>query len=133
MDLALAAASTFHCLIVLPLLSYAGYFDGRLLHCGRMTLSEPQKKYLRGLGHHLKPVIVVADSGLSEAVRKEFESTIDHHELIKVQVRASDRESRDEIVLQLCDQNTSLVTRIGNVALLFRRNTEKPRIKVPRR
>ena len=98
-----------------------------------MTLSEPQKKYLRGLGHHLKPVIVVADSGLSEAVRKEFESTIDHHELIKVRVRAGDRESRDEIILQLCDQNTSLVTRIGNVALLFRRNTEKPRIKVPRR
>jgi RNA-binding protein len=98
-----------------------------------MTLSEPQKKYLRGLGHHLKPVIVVADSGLSEAVRKEFESTIDHHELIKVRVRAGDRESRDEIILQLCGQNTSLVTRIGNVALLFRRNTEKPRIKVPRR
>jgi RNA-binding protein len=98
-----------------------------------MTLSEPQKKYLRGLGHHLKPVIVVGDSGLSDAVRKEFESTIDHHELIKVRVRAGDRESRDEIMLQLCDQNTSLVTRIGNVALIFRRNTEKPRINLPRR
>ena len=98
-----------------------------------MTLSEPQKKYLRGLGHHLKPVIVVADSGLSKAVRKEFESTISHHELIKVRVRAGDRESRDEIILQLCDQNTSLVARIGNVALLFRRNSEKPRIKLPRR
>ena len=98
-----------------------------------MTLSEPQKKYLRGLGHHLKPVIVVGDSGLSDAVRKEFESTIDHHELIKVRVRAGDRESRDEIMLQLCDQNTSLVTRIGNVALIFRLNTEKPRINLPRR
>ena len=98
-----------------------------------MTLSEPQKKYLRGLGHHLKPVIVVGDSGLSEAVRKEFESTIDHHELIKVRVRAGDRESRDDIISKLCDQNTSLVTRIGNVALIFRRNNEKPRIKLPRR
>ena len=98
-----------------------------------MTLSEPQKKYLRGLGHHLKPVIVVGDSGLSEAVRKEFESTIDHHELIKVRVRAGDRESRDDIISKLCDQNTSLVTRIGNVALIFRRNTEKPRINLPRR
>jgi RNA-binding protein len=98
-----------------------------------MTLSEPQKKYLRGLGHHLKPVIVVADSGLSEAVRKEFESTINHHELIKVRVRAGDREGRDEIIVQLCDQNTSLVTRIGNVALLFRRNSEKPRVNLPRR
>jgi len=98
-----------------------------------MTLSETQKKYLRGLGHHLKPVIVVGDSGLSEAVVKEFESTINHHELIKVRVRAGDREIRDKIVVSLCDENTSLVTRIGNVALLFRRNPEKPRINLPRR
>jgi RNA-binding protein len=99
----------------------------------RMTLSEPQKKYLRGLGHHLKPVIVVGDRGLSESVIKEFESTINHHELIKVRVRAGDRESRDEIIVKLCDPDTSLVTRIGNVALLFRRNTEKPRVNLPRR
>lgn len=99
----------------------------------RMTLSEPQKKHLRGLGHHLKPVIVVGDGGLSEAVVKEFESTINHHELIKVRVRAADRESRDGIISKLCDKNTSLVTRIGNVALIFRRNTDKPRINLPRR
>lgn len=98
----------------------------------RMTLSETQKKYLRGLGHHLKPVIVVGDGGLSAAVVKEFESTINHHELIKVRVRAGDRETRDGIILKMCDQNTSLVTRIGNVALIFRRNTEKPRINLPR-
>jgi len=98
-----------------------------------MTLSETQKKYLRGLGHHLKPVIVVGDSGLSEAVVKEFESTINHHELIKVRVRSGDREIRDKIIVSLCDENTSLVTRIGNVALLFRRNPEKPRINLPRR
>jgi len=98
-----------------------------------MTLSEPQKKYLRGLGHHLKPVIVVADSGLSEAVRKEFDSTIDHHELIKVRVRAGDRSSRDKIILKLCDQHTTLVSRIGNIALIFRRNTDKPRVDLPRR
>ena len=98
-----------------------------------MTLSEPQKKYLRGLGHHLKPVIVVGDGGLSEAVVKEFESTINHHELIKVRVRAGDRDSRDEILKKLCDQETSLVARIGNVALIFRRNADKPRINLPRK
>lgn len=98
-----------------------------------MTLSEPQKKYLRGLGHHLKPVIVVADSGLSEAVLKEFNSTIEHHELIKVRVRAGDRSSRDKIILNLCDQHTTLISRIGNIALIFRRNTDKPRVDLPRR
>ena len=98
-----------------------------------MTLSEPQKKYLRGLGHHLKPVIVVGDGGLSEAVIKEFESTINHHELIKVRVRSGDRDSRDDMIQKMCDQETMLVARIGNVALLFRRNTDKPRINLPRR
>jgi RNA-binding protein len=98
-----------------------------------MTLSEPQKKYLRGLGHHLKPIIIVADSGLSEAVLKEFDSTINHHELIKVRVRAGDRDRRDEIILKLCDQHTTLISRTGNVALIFRRNNDKPRINLPRR
>lgn len=98
-----------------------------------MTLSKPQEKFLRGLGHHLKPVIVVGDAGLSDAVVKEFESTINHHELIKVRIRTGDRDGRDEIIAKLCDDKTSLVTRIGNVALLFRRNTEKPRVNLPRR
>ena len=98
-----------------------------------MTLSEPQKKYLRGLGHHLKPVVVVGDSGLSDSVRKEFESTIDHHELIKIRIRSGDREVRDDIIAKLCDQQTQLVTRIGSVALVYRHNTDQPRINLPRR
>ena len=59
-----------------------------------MTLSEPQKKHLRGLGHGLKPLIMVGDAGLSESLLVEFESTLAHHELIKVRVRAGDRDAR---------------------------------------
>ena len=97
-----------------------------------MTLTESQKKFLRGLGHQLKPVIIVGDSGLSESVLKEFESTIAHHELIKVRVRAADRQGRDEIISNLCKQSSSaLVTRIGNIALIYRRNADKPSIPLP--
>ena len=35
-----------------------------------MTLSESQKKYLRGLGHGLKPVVMIGDAGLTEGVRR---------------------------------------------------------------
>ena len=59
-----------------------------LLHCAPMTLSESQKKYLRGLGHALKPVVMIGDAGLTEGVRAEFESSLEHHELIKVRVKA---------------------------------------------
>jgi len=97
-----------------------------------MNLSEHQKKFLRGLGHQLKPVIMIGDAGLTDSVLSEFESTIRHHELIKVRVRAGDRKVRDDIIRDLCDKGrASLVTRIGNVALIYRRNDEKPGIPLP--
>lgn len=97
-----------------------------------MNLTESQKKFLRGLGHQLKPVIMIGDAGLTDAVRNEFRSTIDHHELIKVRIRAGDRDARDKIISDLCSStNSALVTRIGNVALVYRRNAEKPKIPLP--
>lgn len=97
-----------------------------------MSLAEKQSKFLRGLGHQLKPVIIIGDAGLSESLLKEFASTIQHHELIKVRVRTGDRETRDAIIRDLCEkQSADLVTRIGNVALLYRRNPEKPKISLP--
>ncbi len=97
-----------------------------------MSLSENQKKFLRGLGHNLKPVIMVGGAGLTETLMKEFESTIAHHELIKVRVRVGDRFSRDQTISDLCEKSESnLVARIGNVALVYRRNPDKPSIPLP--
>lgn len=100
-----------------------------------MNLTEHQKKFLRRLGHDLKPVIMVGEAGLSESVMTEYESTLAHHELIKVRVRVGDRDARDEIIRKLCDDSSAqLIQRVGNVALLFRQNLKKKpekRIRVP--
>lgn len=97
-----------------------------------MSLKESQKKLLRGLGHQLKPVITVGDAGLSPALLAEFEATIKHHELIKVRVRTRDRQLRDALIGELCAaESTELVTRIGNVALIYRRNDQESRIPLP--
>ena len=100
-----------------------------------MAPSEPQKKFLRGLGHQLKPVIMIAESGLSESLLAECESTISHHELIKVSVRVGDRNVRDTIIDALCAKTSSeLVQRVCNIALLYRENPEKKKkITLPRR
>jgi len=100
-----------------------------------MAPSEPQQKFLRGLGHQLKPVIMIAESGLSESLLAECESTISHHELIKVSVRVGDRNVRDTIIDALCAKTSSeLVQRVGNIALLYRENPEKKKkITLPRR
>ena len=101
-----------------------------------MNLTEQQKKFLRGRGHQLKPLIMVGDAGLSEPLLAEFESTLDHHELLKVRVRVGDRDARDEIIAQLCETGRAeLVQRIGNVALLYRPNLNKKpdkRIRLPK-
>ena len=102
-----------------------------------MILNESQKKYLRGRGHQLKPLIMVGDAGLSESVLAEFESTLAHHELIKVKIRADDRAIRDEMIVKLCTEHSAeLIQRIGNVALLYRANHDKKsekRLRIPSR
>jgi RNA-binding protein len=99
-----------------------------------MTLSEAQRKFLRGLGHDLKPLVMVGDAGLSEAVLREFEATLTHHELIKVSVRVGDRKARDAIIAELCSVGSAaLIQRVGNMALLYRENPEKKKIVIPGR
>ena len=98
-----------------------------------MTLKESQKKYLRGLGHQLKPTISVGDNGLTETLMAEYESTLAHHELIKAKVRVGDRGARDEIIGELCSKGSAeLIQRIGNVALLYRENPENKKIRLPK-
>lgn len=97
-------------------------------------LTEHQKKHLRGLGHRLKPVLLIGEAGLSEGVRTEFEQTLEHHELIKIKVRVGDRDERDRLIEDLCTTGgAELVQRIGNTALLFRRNPEQSKIVLPKR
>ena len=98
-----------------------------------MKLTERQKRYLRKLGHQLKPVVMTGSDGLKPSVLAEIELALDHHELIKVRVRAGDRGARDELVGKICEEaDAALIQRVGHVALLYRRNPEESRITLPR-
>ncbi len=97
-----------------------------------MSLSNPQVRHLRGLAHSLKPVVMVGQHGLRESVLEEIGIALDFHELIKIKVSASDRDERDKIIASILDETRAeLVQRIGNMAVLFRRNTKKPKIVLP--
>lgn len=94
-----------------------------------MPLLAAQKKNLRGQAHHLKPVVTVADKGLSEPVVAEIERALNDHELIKVKLR-SDREQRKtwmESIATKC--GAELVHSIGQVACFYRKHPENPVIK----
>lgn len=98
----------------------------------RMQLTELQKKFLRREAHSLKPVIAVGDKGITPALLAEVEGAIDHHELIKIRVRAGDREQRDAAIQKIiAASRASLVSRVGNVAAIYRPRKKKPRIVLP--
>ena len=97
-----------------------------------MSLSSAQKRYLRGLTHHINPVVMVGEKGLTENVLLEIEQALDHHELIKVSVRVGDRKERDAVIRELCNQGAAeMVQRVGNMALLYRENPDKKQIRLP--
>ncbi|OUS03768.1 RNA-binding protein [Gammaproteobacteria bacterium 54_18_T64] len=95
-----------------------------------MTLSNDDKKHLRGIGHKLKPVVTIADKGLTDSVLAELSRALDDHELIKVKVSLSDREAKKATIEQACQRlKAELVQTIGHVILLFRR-ADKPNPKL---
>ncbi len=97
-----------------------------------MELTEKQKKHLRGLAHPLKPAIQVGSAGVTAGLLKELHGTLEYHELVKIKVRTGDRAMRDAVIQQLADKtNATLVTRIGNVATLYRPRREDPAITLP--
>jgi RNA-binding protein len=96
-----------------------------------MSLTNQQIRHLRGLTHKLKPVVTVADKGLSDSVMAEIEGALDHHELIKIKLR-SDRETRSKLAREISNRTgAELVHSIGQVACFFRRNPEKRVVDIP--
>ena len=97
------------------------------------ALSNPQKRYLRGLAHDLKPVVMVGAKGITAALVAELDKALDQHELVKVKVAAEDRDSRDAFITDLASQATAeLVSRIGHTAVLYRRSKDKPLVILPK-
>ena len=97
-----------------------------------MALNNRQIRYLRGLTHKLSPVVMVGDKGLSENIFTEIETALEHHELIKVRIRAEREQRRTwmEEIARHC--NAEQVHNIGQVACYYRRNPKKPVLELPR-
>jgi RNA-binding protein len=87
--------------------------------------SSKEIRQLRALAHGLSPVVTVAGKGLSDNVLSELNRALEDHELIKVKVAVGDREQRDSVIAQLCEiSGAILIQRIGNIAIILRRNPQ---------
>ncbi len=86
-----------------------------------MSLNAAKKKQFRTIGHNLKPVVTVADKGLTEGVINEALRALNDHELIKVKFAVGDREVKQQLIVDLCQQTEAeLVQTIGKIALIYK-------------
>ena len=89
------------------------------------VLSKQEILALRARAHHLNPVVMVGQHGLTEAVIRETETALRAHELIKVRVLGDERDVRLLIGEELCAATgAQLVQHIGKLLVLYRERSD---------
>jgi RNA-binding protein len=98
-----------------------------------MAVNDKQKRYLKGLAHSLKPVVMIGDKGLTDNVINEIDNALSHHELIKVRVSGQEKAERLEVLNTIADKTSSdLVLIIGHIGGFYR-PAKEPVIQLPKK
>jgi RNA-binding protein len=98
-------------------------------------LSSYQRKYLRGLAHSLKPVVLIGQKGLTNSLVEALDEALLAHELVKAKfIEDKDKAFKNQAIEQLKKATSAeLVGLIGHTAIFFRQhpNPESRRISIP--
>jgi RNA-binding protein len=94
----------------------------------QILLSPAQRKSHRAEAHHLNPVVMIGNDGLTPAVQLEVDAALKAHGLIKVRVFSDDRPERERIFNVLADAlNAAPIQHIGKLLVFWRPQPEKER------
>lgn len=91
-----------------------------------LILERNERLRLRADAHHLNPVVLIGEKGMTPAVMKEIARALDDHGLVKVHVAGDDREEREEIYHTVADElGAARIQAIGKMLVFFRPPIEK--------
>ncbi len=86
-----------------------------------VSLTPAQRKALKAQAHHLKPVVMIGDAGLTDAVLAEADRALRVHALIKIRVLGDDRATRGALMAQVCaGLDCAPVQSIGKLLVVYR-------------
>lgn len=94
----------------------------------QIELTPAERKAHRAEAHHLDPVVMIGEGGLTDAVVRETDAALNAHGLIKIRVHGDDRAARDALLAQLADRlGAAPVQHIGKLLVLWRPKPAKTR------
>jgi putative YhbY family RNA-binding protein len=95
----------------------------------QIQLTPAQRKVHRAEAHHLDPVVMIGNDGLTAAVVREADAALNAHGLIKIRVLGDDRTAREQIYMELADQlNAAPIQHIGKLLVLWRPQPQKEKV-----
>ena len=93
-----------------------------------LQLTIAERKEHRAEAHHLDPVVMIGNEGLTPAVKKEVDEALKAHGLIKIRVHGDDREQRQAMFQSLADElGAAPIQHIGKLLVLWRPKPPKER------
>ncbi|MBX3155111.1 MAG: ribosome assembly RNA-binding protein YhbY [Deltaproteobacteria bacterium] len=98
-------------------------------------LTGKQRRYLRGLGHELRPIVQVGKDGIDDGLVAALDRALLDHELVKVKLGDVPEELGDRhgVADRLAARTRSHVAQVlGNTLLLYRAHPDEPVIVLPR-
>ena len=94
----------------------------------KTTINPRQKRFLRGLGHHLQVKAMLGKEGLTNQVIKSINEVVDAHELVKVKIQENFPYERKEAGPMLAaETGAALVQVIGRTIIIYRGNSDLPK------
>ncbi len=94
-----------------------------------LKLTGKQKNYLRGLGHHLKPLVQIGKDGLTADFVENLDAELERHELIKIKVLENAPEDKKSIAASIEKKTGGAVVQIiGKIVLVYRPSKNEPKI-----
>ena len=91
-----------------------------------MSIKPSQRKRLRSLAHHLKPIVNIGKEGLTEGVIHFIADALEKHELLKIKF-SKNKDNKKNISEQIIDETNSFqVSIIGNILIIFKQS-ENPK------
>ncbi len=93
-------------------------------------LKGSDRKYLKSLAHHLKPVVHIGKGGVTNAVIQTVSEALGAHELIKIRFiehKKNKRPLSDEIAQKTKSHGVGM---IGHIAIFYRQHPDAKKRKI---